>query len=305
LVVAAEGGGDYRTVQEAVDAVPAGNRERFVIRIRPGVYKERIVVPKGKPFVSFEGEDAGKTILTFDLNARSRGPDGREIGTFNTASTTIQAADFSALGVTFENAFGVGAQALAISVGGDRAAFRRCRFLGWQDTILTHGGRQYYEDCYIAGHVDFIFGGATAFFKDCEIHCRGNGYITAASTPETEPFGYVFAHCRITAEPGVSKVYLGRPWRPFAGVTFIDTTICGAVVPEGWHNWGEPSREKTARYAEFQSTGPGASPGSRVGWSRQLTADQAAAITPEAVLGGRDGWAPGSAFAVSSDRPAD
>jgi pectin methylesterase-like acyl-CoA thioesterase len=294
VVVAGDGSGDFRTVQEAVDAVPAGNAERFVIRIRPGTYKGRVVVPPDKPFVSFLGEDAERTILTNGVNARMLRPDGTEVGTADSASTVVHGKDFSAEGLTFENSSGPGAQALAISIYGDRAVFRRCRFLGWQDTVLADGGRQYFRDCDIAGHVDFIFGRSTAFFEGCRLHCRAGGFITAASTPPEQPFGFVFSRCRITGDPDPQgyKVYLGRPWRPHASVTFLETEMGDVIEPAGWHNWGKPENEATARFAEYRSRGPGASPGSRVSWARQLTDEQAAAITAAAVLRGADGWDP-------------
>jgi pectinesterase len=169
--------------------------------------------------------------------------------------------------------------------------FRRCRFLGWQDTILTTRSRQYFEDCYIEGHVDFIFGGATAYFNRCHIHALRDGYLTAASTPDGTPHGYVFADCKITAAEGV-KTWLGRPWRAYAKTVFIRTEMSAAVRPEGWHNWGKPAAEQTTFYAEFGSTGPGASDATRVKWAKPLTAAEAAALTPAAVLGGTDGWDP-------------
>src|SRR6266404_1180700 len=180
------------------------------------------------------------------------------IGTFRTPSTIIDADDFTVENITFENSAGPVGQALALRVDGDRVVFRNCRFLGWQDTILLNHGRQYFEGCYIAGHVDFIFGGATAFFERCHIHCLKDGYITAASTPDNQPFGFVFSNCEITGESGSVRTYLGRPWRPFASVVFLNTEMSATVRPVGWNNWSQPEREKTARYAEFNSTGPGA-----------------------------------------------
>ena len=174
---------------------------------------------------------------------------------------------------------------------GDRVAFRRCRFLGWQDTILLNRGRQYFEDCYIEGHVDFIFGGATAWFQNCRIHCLRDGYITAASTPQGQAHGFVFSNCEITGAEGV-RTYLGRPWRDFAQTVFLQTTMSGVVRPEGWNNWSKPAAEKTSYYAEFGSTGAGGESKSRTAWSHQLTAVQAAALTPESVLAGGDGWKP-------------
>lgn len=287
-----DGTGDFSSVQAAVDSVSDGNAQRVVIRIAPGVYKERVVVPKCKRFIHFAGDSAEQTVLTYHLNARMTGADGQEIGTFRTPSVTIEADDFSAENITFENSAGDVGQALAIAVLGDRVVFAECRFVGWQDTIYDQAGRHYYEDCYIAGHCDFIFGGGTAFFERCQIHCLEGSYITAASTPEQQPYGYVFSNCTITGEPARARTYLGRPWRDYANVIFLNTQMEGVIRPEGWHNWSKPEREKTARYAEYNSTGAGANPGARVSWSRQLTAEEAKNITVQEVLKGADGWNP-------------
>jgi pectinesterase len=206
----------------------------------------------------------------------------------------IDADDFVAENITFENSAGPKGQALAVRLDGDRLIFRNCRFLGWQDTILGNRGRHYYENCYVAGAVDFIFGGATEFYEHCHINCLGNGYITAASTASNTAFGFVFSHCQITGENPDVKTYLGRPWRPYASVAFLNTEMSEVVRPAGWDNWRNPAREKTARYAEFNSTGPGANPQSRVTWAHQLTENQAKAITVDKVLGGSDGWDPQS-----------
>lgn len=293
LVVAADGSARYKTVQEAVMAVPAGSAANpVIIRIKPGVYKELIYVQREKRFFKLIGENAEKTVLTYDLNANLIGKDGKPIGTFRTPSTMIDADDFTAENITFENSAGPVGQALAVRVDGDRVVFRNCRFLGWQDTILLNRGRHYFEDCYITGHVDFIFGGATAFFERCHLHCLKDGYITAASTPDNQPFGFVFADCKITGESPVVKTYLGRPWRAFSSVIYINTQMSEVVRPVGWHNWNFPEREKTSRYAEFNSKGPGAKPQERVPWSRQLTKSEAKAITVRKVLAGSDGWNP-------------
>jgi pectinesterase len=292
VTVAVDGTGQYRTIQLAVDAAPAFAQQRFVIQVKPGIYLARIVVPREKCLISLVGEDAEQTVLTYDTHANMLGGDGQPVGTFRTASTAIEADDFEAENITFENPAGTNGQALAIRVSGDRAVFRKCRFVGWQDTVLVQSGRQYFEQCYVAGHVDFIFGGATAFFESCQIHCRRSGYITAAATPEQQPFGFVFSNCKITAASPEVKTYLGRPWRPFASVIFLNTEMSDAVRPVGWHNWGQPSRENTARYAEFHSTGPGANPSARVSWAKPLSEEEAKSITLEKVLGGMDGWNP-------------
>jgi pectinesterase len=288
------GTNQFRTVQEAINATPqsASATNPCVIHVRPGAHKELIYVQREKRFVSLVGEDAEKTVLTFDLNANLPGPNGKPIGTFRTASTVIDADDFSAENITFENSAGPVGQALAIRIDGDRVVFRHCRFLGWQDTILANRGRQYFEDCFITGHVDFIFGGATAFFESCHIHCLSNGYVTAASTPEPQSVGFVFSNCRITGANPQVRTYLGRPWRAFASTVFLNTEMSEVVRPEGWNNWRDPSREKAVRYAEFHSTGPGANPKDRAAWARQLNENEAQSLTAESVLGGADRWSP-------------
>lgn len=292
IVVSADGTGDFASVQAAVDAVAAGNREPVVISIRPGTYKERIVVGRDKRFIRFAGEDAATTILTYDLYAGIKGEDGREIGTFRTPSVTIEADDFAAENITFENSAGPVGQAVAAAVLGDRCIFRNCRFLGWQDTLLDQTGRHYYENCTIAGHCDFIFGGGTAFFERCHIRCLDGNYITAASTPKDQPYGYVFSNCTITGPESGRKTHLGRPWRDYASVIFLNTEMPEGIRPEGWHNWGKPHREQTARYGEYRSTGPGARPEARVAWAKQLSDEEARQITVQRVLSGADGWDP-------------
>ena len=293
LTVAADGTARFKTVQEAVMAIPAGSAaDPVVIKIKPGVYRELIYIQREKRFFHLVGEDAAKTFLTFDLYAGSTGPDGKPITTFRTPSTVIDADDFSAENITFENSAGPKGQALAIRIDGDRAVFRNCRFLGWQDTLFINRGRQYFEGCYICGHVDFIFGGATAFFEKCHIHCLANGYISAASTPDNQQFGFVFSNCRITGASPDVKTYLGRPWRDFSCVTYLNTEMSEVVRPAGWQNWDLPAREKTSRYSEFNSSGPGGGAAARVKWSRQLSRAEAGRITADKVLAGADGWNP-------------
>lgn len=292
VTVAADGSGQFTKVQDAIMSVPNGTADNPVfIRIKSGTYKELIYIQREKRFFHLVGDDAKTTILTYDLHANLPGSDGKPIGTFRTPSVTIDADDFTAENLTFANSAGPVGQALAIRVDGDRAKFRNCRFLGHQDTILVNRGRQYFEHCAIEGTTDFIFGGATAFFEDCDIHCLKSSYITAAATPDSEPFGFVFRNCRITAATGV-EMYLGRPWRDHAAVTFLDCELPGAIRPAGWHNWDLPRRELTARFAEHGNTGPGADTKGRVHWSRQLTDDEAAEITPQKVLSGADSWQP-------------
>ena len=293
ITVALDGSGQFKSVQDAIMSVPAGTATNpVIIHIKPGTYKELIYIQHEKRFFHLVGEDAAKTILTFDLHANLSGPNGKPIGTFRTPSTVIDADDFTAENLTFENSAGPVRQALAIRVDGDRAVFRHCRFLGWQDTMFLNRGRQYFEDCYIAGHVDFIFGAATAFFERCHIHCLKNGYITAASTYDYHPYGFVFSNCRITGEAADVKTYLGRPWRDYSAVIYLDTEMSDVVRSVGWNNWDLPAREKTSRYAEFNSKGAGANSKERASWSRQLTKSEAKKITVKSVLSGDDGWRP-------------
>jgi pectinesterase len=290
LFVATDGSANFNSVQAAIMSVPAGTRENpVVIHIAPGTYKELIYIQREKRFFRLVGDNSTNTVLAFNLYAGITNAEGKPIGTFKTPSTTIDADDFTAENLTFANDAGPIGQALAIRVDGDRATFRNCRFLGWQDTILLNRGRQYFEDCYICGHVDFIFGAATAWFEKCEIHALRGGYLTAASTPVDVPFGYVFSRCQITGEPGV-KTLLGRPWRQFASVTYLNCELSDAVQPKGWNDWNKP--HETIRYAEFNSTGAGASPTNRPDWTKQLSAAEAKKITVEKVLGGADGWNP-------------
>ncbi len=292
VVVAQDGSGKFTNVQDAIMSVPMGFATNpVVIRIKPGTYKEQIYIQREKRFFHLIGEDAEKTILTFDLNANIVGPAGKPIGTFRTPSVYIDAEDFTAENITFENSAGPVGQALAIRIDGDRAVFRNCRFLGWQDTILANRGRHYFENCYIAGHVDFIFGGATCFFERCKIHCLKDGYITAASTPDTNRYGYVFNNCEITGAPG-AKTFLGRPWRDFAATVFLNTKMTEVVRPAGWNNWGKVEKEKTTRYAEFGSTGEGANPEQRMKWAKALTAEEAREFSVGNVLRGNDNWNP-------------
>lgn len=311
--VAADGSGTHPTVQAAVDAAPAGRTTPWVIALRPGRYKEHVVVPAEKPFLTFRGEDAATTVITDDRNFNTPTPSGGKYSTPDSATALIQASNFTAENITFENTTTreQKIQALALYMTGDRGVFRRCRFLGWQDTLRADsprrpGGstepdaprpegsaRQYFVECYIEGHVDFIYAASTAVFDRCHIHGKADGYITAASTPESAPFGYVFLDCKVTTGPLVVKgVFLGRPWRKFSATAFIRTELAGNIRPEGWDNWRNPANEQTARYAEYASTGPGAQSDQRVRWAKQLTDDEAKAFTVEKILAGADGWNP-------------
>lgn len=286
-VVAPDGSGQFTSLQAAISAAPMNtdpSGPHWVILVKPGTYTERIYVQRERGHIHVIGEDAATTLITFALHANVPGPDGQPIGTFRTPTVQIDGDGMIWENLTLANSAGPVGQALALRADGDRLTFRHCRFLGWQDTILVNRGRHLFEDCYIEGHVDFIFGAATAYFNRCHIHVLRDGYITAASTPKDQPHGFVFADCKITGEPG-AKTYLGRPWRDFAKTIFLRTEMSDAVRPEGWHNWNKPTAEQTTFYAEFGTTGPGAHPSARVAWAKMLSPDTAATLTPERVLG--------------------
>lgn len=289
--VAQDGSGDYATVLDAVLAAPTGTPDSpSVIHVKPGTYTGKIYIQREKRFLRIVGVDPVATVIAYNLNANLPGEDGKPIGTFRTPTVVVDADDFSAENITFANTAGPVGQALAIRIDGDRVAFRNCRFLGWQDTILTNRGRHFFRDCYIEGHVDFIFGAATAYFDRCHIHCLKNGYVTAASTPKDQPHGYVFRDCRITGATPEVRSYLGRPWRIHAQTIFLNTEMSEVIRPEGWDNWKKPEAEQTTRYGEFGSKGPGFVPEKRVRWAKPISANEAAELTPDRVLGGTDNW---------------
>lgn len=291
FVVAKDGSGDFFTVQEAINAVPDFRKnKRTTILVRKGEYKERVIIPECKINVSLIGEEG--VVITDDNYASKKNIFGDEMSTSGSSTVYIYAPDFYAEHITFANTAGRVGQAVACFIDGDRAYFKNCRFLGNQDTLYTYGkeSRQYYEGCYIEGTVDFIFGWSTAVFKDCEIHSLGDGYVTAPSTDQGKAYGYVFWNCRLTAADEAGKVYLSRPWRPYAQAVYIQCEMGKHIVPEGWNNWGKASNEQTVYYAEYQSTGEGANPSARVKYSHQLT--DISKYQPEQVLAGNDGWNP-------------
>jgi len=293
VTVATDGSGKFTSLQEAISTAPMQTDPKtpWVILVKSGTYKERIYVQRERGNIRVVGEDAEKTIVTYDLNANLPGPDGKPIGTFRTPTVQIDGDGMIWENLTIANSAGPVGQALALRVDADRVIFKHCRFLGWQDTILVNRGRQYFADCYVEGHVDFIFGGATAYFERCHIHCLKDGYVTAASTPSGQAHGFVFADCKITGAEGV-KTYLGRPWRIFAQTIFLRTEMSEAVRAEGWHNWNKAEAEKTTNYGEYGSTGAGGANPARVSWAKALTADEASSLTAAKVLAGSDGWNP-------------
>lgn len=281
IVVAKDGTGHFRTIQEAINAVPDFRNVITIIFIKNGVYKEKLNLSASKRMVKMIGEDVNQTVVTYDDYAQKKNRFGEEMGTSGSSGFYIYGDGFTAENITFENTAGPVGQAVALWIAGDKARFLNCKILGFQDTLYTYGkgSRQYFYKCYISGTVDFIFGAATAVFEECEIFCKKAGYITAASTPDTSKFGYVFKNCKIGGSAPVGSVYLGRPWRPAAKTVFLNCELAAVIRPEGWHNWGKESNEKTAFYAEYGNTGIGAKHSKRVKWAKQLTDEEAQSYT--------------------------
>lgn len=296
LTVAQDGSGDYRSIQEAVNAVRDLSQVQVVIHIKPGVYREKLVIPSWKKNIFLQGASNSNTFIT---NADFSGkdfPGGRDqfgrskFSTYTSYTVLVQGDDFKAANITIENTAGRVGQAVALHVEGDRAIILNCRLLGNQDTLYaaTSGSRQFYRDCYIEGTTDFIFGEATCGFRNCVIKSLINSYITAAATAPSQKFGFVFMNCKLIAAPDVNKCYLGRPWRPYAKTVFLHSEMGSHILPAGWNNWNNAANEKTVLYAEFRNSGAGADRAGRVNWSRELTKKEAALYTIGKIFGDWD-----------------
>ena len=288
IFVARDGTGQFRTIDEALEVCRAFMEYHKVIFVKRGTYKEKLIIPQWLTNIEICGEDRDQTVITYDDHANIN-----KMGTFRTYTVKIQGQNITVKNITIENNAARLGQAVALHTEGDRLTFVNCRFLGNQDTVYTGvaGTRLYFKDCYIEGTTDFIFGPSIAWFEHCDIFCKADSYITAASTPKEQPYGYVFNNCRITTAPEVSKVYLGRPWRDYGYTLFMNCDLCKEIRPEGWHHW-QKERELTARYLEYNNRGEGASTTQRVAWSRQLTKKEASEITPEAVFRMQSEWHP-------------
>ena len=302
-VVSADGSGTHTNLQDAINTAPDNGADVFTILIKPGIYAGQFLVPKTKTHLKFVGEELLNTILTGALNQQDPKPFA-DRPFYNNASTVVLADNFCAENITFQNTSGDHGQALALRADGDREIFNHCRFLGWQDTLLVQNGRCFFTNSYIEGRVDFIYGSATAIFSHCEIRSKNGGHITAANTPQEREFGFVFVDCKLTGDPqpwispdgipantnSAPMADLGRPWRPFASVTYLNCELGVHIKPEGWNNWRNPTNELTARFAEYNSTGPGANPEMRFKWAKQLTANEAGRFTMKNIF--KD-WQPG------------
>ncbi|OAY62718.1 putative pectinesterase 53 [Ananas comosus] len=273
--------GDFTSIQDAIDSLPFINLLRVVIKVNPGIYTEKVSISPMRAFITIEGAGADKTVIQWGDTAATIGPRGQPIGTYNSASFAVNAPFFLAKNITFKNTTPVpapgamGKQAVAFRVSGDNAAFVGCKFLGAQDTLYDHIGRHYYKDCYIEGSVDFIFGNALSFFEGCHLHAIAERYgaVTAQNRMSgAEDTGFSFVNCKVT---GSGALYLGRAWGNFSRVVFAYTYMDDIILPRGWYNWGDPSRETTVFYGQYKCIGPGANFAGRVSWARELTDEEA------------------------------
>ena len=288
IVVARDGTGEFRTVDEAIEVCRAFMDYHKVIYIKKGTYKEKLIIPSWLQNIELCGEDVSTTVITYDDHANIN-----KMGTFRTYTLKVEGNDITIKNLTIENNSARLGQAVSLHTEGDRIKVINCRIIGHQDTIYTGvaGTRIFFKDCYICGTTDFIFGPSIVWFEGCTIESLVNSYVTAASTPKDQPFGYIFNNCRLIASEGVYQVYLGRPWRNYGYTLFMNCELGKHICPEGWHHW-EKQREQTARYLEYNNRGEGATTKDRVVWSRQLTKKEAAAITPEAVFSINNSWNP-------------
>ncbi|KAL2644080.1 hypothetical protein R1flu_011667 [Riccia fluitans] len=292
IVVDQSGKGNFRTINSAIEAIPKGSSDRFVIHVKAGTYKENVKIGSGMGPITLQGEGYDKTKITYNLNA------GKAGGTLKSASVSIRSENFIAKDIAFENSSpdpGPGAvnkQAVALEISGDKAAFYRCAFYGYQDTLYDRQGRHYFKDCLIVGYIDYIFGNGQSYYDSCTLQTIGqqnSGSLTAQKREDSgEDTGYSFVNCRVE---GKGYVYLGRAWGISSRVVFIQTYFASIIRPEGWFNWGVPGREKTVYYGEYRCFGPGANRAGRTPWSKALTASQAQPFLTVDWIDGRE-WLP-------------
>lgn len=322
LHVAADSACDFVSVTDALSSIPDSCTEEILVYIHKGIYQERISITR--PHITFIGDSPYETVLSYGLYANMKLEDGQKRGTFRTYSCFIDTHDVTFCSLTLANTAGPGpaaGQAIALYADGDRLMFDGCRFLGNQDTLFTGplppkeiepngfagpkqfapriNGRHYYRNCYIEGDIDFIFGSATAYFESCEFFSKNigrpvNSYVTAASTPQGQAYGYVMKDCRFTGSCPPHSAYLGRPWREYAKTVLINCYMDQHIHPEGWHDWNKPNAHDTCYFAEYGSYGPGAAAASRPQWVHRLTDADLASYSREHVLGGNDRWNPWS-----------
>ncbi len=276
IVVAQDGSGDFTTINEALKKLKGDYEESVRVFIKNGVYKEKILMNYTLNNVTLEGESRAGVVISNGDYAQLN-----NMGTSGSYTLRIDGNNITLKNLTVENTAGPIGQAVALHTTGDKIHVIDCNILGNQDTLYATGrnSRALFDNCYIEGTVDFIFGSATALFRNCDIHAKSDSYLTAASTAQDNPIGYVFHKCKVTAAPDVKNVHLGRTWRPYASTFFIECELPDAINPKGWHNWGNPDNDLTSRYGEYKCFGPGANESERVGWRKNINEEDAAEMT--------------------------
>jgi pectinesterase len=290
IIVAQDGTGDFKTIQEAFNAIENNSEKRTVVQVKEGVYREKLFLDSTKRKVQLLAADKIKTIITYNDHTGKIAPNGDTINTRTSWTFLNRSKDFTAYNITFQNDAGFTAgQAVAVESDGDRTHFIECRFIGNQDVLFLNNekSRQFFGNCYIEGTTDFIFGSATAWFDSCKIYSKKNSHVTAASTPQNKEWGFIFNACELTGDTSLHNVSLGRPWRPYAAVVYMNCHIGSHIKPEGWSNWNNTENYKTTRYAEYKNYGPSSDPAKRVTWSRQLTDEEAKRYNKQDYL---DSW---------------
>ncbi|GAB3882946.1 pectinesterase family protein [Spirosoma agri] len=300
VTVAQDGSGNFKTIQEAVNSFRDHMQVRVTLYVRNGVYAEKLVIPSWKPNIHIIGESKEGVIITGDDYSGKAFPGGKDwtgaskYSTYTSYTVFVDAPDTILENLTIRNTAGRVGQAVALHVDGDRFVCKNCQLLGNQDTLYAaaEGSRQYYENCFIEGTTDFIFGKSIAVFQSCTIKSLSDSFITAAATPDYQTYGFVFLDCNLIADSAAQKVYLGRPWRYKAKTIFIRTEMGSHVLPAGWDNWGNAANEQTVVYAEQGSTGPGGNPSKRAAWSKQLSAKEAQRYTVKTIFSEKSAWSP-------------
>ncbi|MCG1021855.1 pectinesterase family protein [Sutcliffiella horikoshii] len=295
IVVTKDGTGDFSRIQDAIDHVRVHPLQPVTIFLKEGIYVEKVTIPDNKPFIKIVGDGEGKTTISYNDSATMKDSSGKPLGTFRTPVFSIFADNIRLENLTIKNTAGFGevvGQAVSLYVSGRRNQFYNVRLSGYQDTLYTSHGSQLFQNCYIEGDIDFIFGAATAVFLQCEIHSLRRGYITAASTPKDQKYGYVFLECKITGSAKEDSVYLGRPWRPYAHTYFIHTYMGPHIKKEGWDNWRDQANEETARYGEYECSGSGSQSddNKRVEWAIDLSNKEDLPLTVESVFPDYPSW---------------
>ncbi|XWS11340.1 hypothetical protein CRYUN_Cryun38cG0075500 [Craigia yunnanensis] len=278
IVVDKNGGGDSVTVQGAIDMVPENNKQRVKIYILPGVYREKVIVPSCKPYISFFGNESqmSNTIISWNNKASDKDSNGGYLGTYKSASVNIESDYFCATEITFENTViavpgEYGRQAVALRISGDKAMFYKVKVLGTQDTLLDETGSHYFFQCHIQGSVDFIFGKSRSLYQDCLVQSTAKKFGAVAAHHRDSPYdntGFSFVNCTIN---GTGKIYLGRAWGNYSRAIYSNCYLDNVIIPAGWSDWNYPFRQKTAVFGEFQCRGTGANASGRVPWSKKFS----------------------------------